>query len=125
MKTRTLSSAKKATWKVFSEYIRRRDGGVCFTCGKKDHYKNQNAGHFIHKDCLDYNEININCQCVHCNKYLSGNLGIYAIKLIDKYGKKKIKDLEKEGHQVRKFTIQELDDLKAFYKERIAFAFRD
>ena len=37
--------------KVFSEYIRRRyaknDIATCVTCGKKDHWKKLQAGHFM------------------------------------------------------------------------------
>ena len=32
-KQKTGQQLKKIFWKVFSEYIRRRDNGVCISCG--------------------------------------------------------------------------------------------
>ena len=95
-----------------SEYIRRVEDGVCFTCGDKRHWKLQNAGHYIHKDCLDYDDINIHCQCVRCNKWLRGNLGVYAEKLIDKHGKEAIDRLRQKSYKTKKFTIMELEDIQ-------------
>ena len=51
------------------------------------------AGHYIHKDCLDYDDVNIHCQCARCNKWLSGNLGVYAERLIAEYGEAVIAEL--------------------------------
>ena len=76
--------ANKA-WKIFSLWIRTRDKFICFTCGVKGNQGNTNAGHFKH-GVLDFDEININCQCIMCNHYKSGNLDVYAEKLITKYG---------------------------------------
>lgn len=91
--------------------VRQRDNGVCFTCGVKKPIEEMNAGHFIHKNCLDFNKMNINCQCVKCNQYLSGNLGIYAIKLIEKYGKEQVDNLIFDGQKTHKFTLGELETI--------------
>lgn len=56
-------------WNIFSIYIRRRDGGVCFTCNERKWdeelgewtIKGMQAGHFYH-NVLDFDEMNINCQ---------------------------------------------------------------
>ena len=76
-------------WKTFSLWIRNRDK-KCITCGST---KTLQAGHFWHA-CLDFDEININTQCSGCNHYKSGNLAIYAIYLLNKYGKRKFDALE-------------------------------
>lgn len=84
---------KKKAWRVFSKWIRARDP-FCVTClilSKK--IPSQNAGHFWH-GVLDFDEENINGQCVHCNKWLSGNLANYSIYLIRKLGIKKFKELD-------------------------------
>lgn len=76
-------------WKYFSKYIRNRDK-KCVTC------KNglaENAGHFWH-NVLDFDEMNVNGQCVSCNKWKSGNLAIYSTYLINKYGIKEFKKLD-------------------------------
>lgn len=114
-----------------SEYIRKRDHGICFTCGKKEPdyedndgntksgWKRMDAGHFIHKSCLDFNEININCQCSRCNRHLHGNAGEYAIRLIKKYGIGAVDNLKIEGNTVHKFNMGELEIIIDKYKKKI------
>ncbi len=80
---------KDKAWKIFSKYIRARDKR-CVTCDKG---LAENAGHFWHA-VLDFDEMNVNGQCVRCNKWFSGNLAPYSTYLIKKYGIKKFKDLE-------------------------------
>lgn len=87
---------KDKLWKLFSRYIRMRDKGVCFTCGDTRHWKQQQAGHFIH-NVLDIDEMNINCQCVRCNKFLHGNGVEYALRLIKKYGLDAVEDLKRRA----------------------------
>ena len=106
-----LKSLHKKAWKLMSEYTRRYEKGICFTCGKRKNWKEQNAGHYIHKDCLDFDFINIHCQCVHCNKFLSGNLGIYAERLISEYGEPAITELRTRSQTIKKFTISELENI--------------
>ena len=78
---------KDRAWKTFSLFIRNRDK-KCFTCTGKA----ENAGHFWH-GVLDFDEENIHGQCVHCNKWLSGNLAVYAVNLLKLLGKKKFDTL--------------------------------
>ena len=106
-------------WKIFSRYIRLRDNGKCFTCGVVGDIKIMQAGHFIHKQCLDFNEININCQCVFCNKWKHGNLGIYATRLTEKYNPEILIQLERLGNEVKKFTIKELEEIIKRYSNRV------
>lgn len=113
----SLKSLRKKAWDIQSQYIRRLAKGVCFTCGDKRPWKEQQAGHYIHKDCLDFDPININCQCVRCNKWLSGNSGIYAERLIAEYGEQAIAELRVRSEQIRKFTIFELEELITKYKK--------
>jgi hypothetical protein len=87
-KDKSTSWYKKKADKVFSDFIRQRDGGVCITCGNRKDWKYQQAGHYHSRSCvaLRYNEKNVNCQCVACNVFKGGNYPIYAIKMIEKYG---------------------------------------
>lgn len=84
----SISKLKKKADKLFSIFIRQRDGGKCITCGKIDEWKYMQAGHYIQRDCLAlrYDEKNVNCQCYACNVLRKGNYPIYAIKMIEKYG---------------------------------------
>jgi len=108
---------RKKAWDTFSLWVRKRDKGVCFTCGVRKHWKKMHAGHFIHRDCLDFNEKAINCQCVRCNMHLHGNLAIYAYNLAQKYGPAVIDELVLLSKKSRKFTRQELEDIIEKYKE--------
>lgn len=103
-------SLHRKAWKIFSLWIRKRDNFTCFTCGKKDGI--MNAGHFYH-NYLDFDEQNINCQCSYCNKWLSGNLAIYAERLIEKYGIRVFKNLSQRRFKVLYTT----DDLIKIIKK--------
>jgi len=86
----TKTDLKRKAWDLFSKWIRQRDGR-CITCGSRNQLC---AGHFWH-GVLDFDEMNINCQCKKCNSFLSGNLAPYSVYLVNKYGIDKFKDLEK------------------------------
>lgn len=103
---------KKAR-RIFAAWIVRRDKGICFTCGKPG---NQ-AGHFIHRNSLDFNEKANNCQCVACNHFRRGNLAVYAERLEKKYGYGIIQELNQLSHQIKKFTRAELEEKIKKYKE--------
>ena len=79
-----IARLKDRAWATFSLWIRTRDK-KCVTCPNG---KAENAGHFFHA-VLDFDEENINGQCVRCNKWLSGNLAVYSVYLLKKLGKKK------------------------------------
>ena len=107
-----IPTLRRKAWGLFSAYIKRRDKNICFTCGE---FATQ-AGHFIHKDSLDYDGMNIHAQCVRCNLYLSGNLAEYAIRMIDKYGRDAVDNLMRRKHEIHKWTIGELETIIDKYK---------
>lgn len=118
---RPLPKLKKKAESVFHKYIVLRDKRICFTCGKEG---NQ-AGHFRHNK-LDFDEMNLNCQCAGCNLFKHGELGIYAIKLIEKYGKDKVDDLiYRSNTQSNKFSRIELEEIIAKYTGKIQEMFSD
>lgn len=84
-----LDKLRDKAWKIFGTWIKERDFYTCVTCGVCE--ANQ-AGHFYH-NVLDFDEENINCQCVRCNHWLSGNLAVYSNYLLNKLGTKKFKAL--------------------------------
>lgn len=82
---KTNAQLKRKLWKVFSEYIRKRDKGICFTCGRHAEGSGYHAGHFVPKSVggigLYFNEENVHGQCYNCNINLGGNTFIYGQKL--------------------------------------------
>ncbi len=110
-KLKSIKSLHKKAWALMSEYVRLRDKGICVTCGKKDDPKLMHAGHFVHKRSMDFDGRNISCQCPQCNKWKHGNLGIYAIEIDKKHGAGTAEKLIIKGHEVKKFTREELTEI--------------
>lgn len=92
-KVESVGSLKKKLWKVFSEYIRKRDKNICFICNKFATGSAYHAGHFIPKSigglALYFHEDNVHGCCYHCNINLGGNLYEYGMKL----GEERVKQL--------------------------------
>lgn len=92
--TLTLPKLKKKAQATFNAYIRARDNDKgCISCSGQV----QNAGHYYsegHHPALQFNEVNVNGQCVRCNRYLHGNLINYRIGLVKRYGEQKVLLLE-------------------------------
>lgn len=109
-----LSVLKRKLWKVFSEYIRKRDKGICFICGRVASGSAYHAGHFIPKSigglALYFHESNVHGSCYHCNINLGGNLYEYGVKL----GVEKVNELYQLKNQILK-----VDEI--WYAEKIAY----
>ena len=115
-----ISKLKKEAWRVFSLWIRKRDNFTCFTCGKADRGevgRFMQAGHFISRkhSATMFNEKNVNAQCMNCNLWGYGNMGVYTLKLQAKYGEGIIKELTAESQKIKKFTEGELQEIIGKY----------
>lgn len=106
---KSLKALRKEAWQLISEYVRRSELGICFTCGTKGNWKDMDCGHYIHKNCLDFTIINLHCQCTRCNRFLHGNLGVYAEKMMRLYGQPIISALREKSKNIKKFSIEELE----------------
>lgn len=106
----------KKLWKLFSLYIRKRDGGRCFTCTTLKPISEMHAGHYhdssVSNPELNFHEKNVHCQCPGCNLYKSGNKVIYAYNLTKKYGAGILDELMEIKNKQVKWTEED-------YKERI------
>lgn len=104
----------KKAWRLIGEYVRRKGAGSsglveCYTCGILKHYKELQCGHFFHNR-LDFDERNLKPQCPQCNTYKSGNLAIYALKLIKEIGQEELDKLHQEANtKGNNYSIQELE----------------
>lgn len=107
----------KKAWDKMSEFVRKRDKGICYTCGKANWdeelgeftIKGMQGGHFRH-GVLDFDPENIHCQCPQCNKWLSGNLAIYAVNLLNELGEKRFIALNERADQALKGEIRSVED---------------
>lgn len=114
-------------WKVFSEYIRRRDADwkgfvACCSCGTSKHYKEMNAGHYRPRTdglATFFLETNVHAQCPQCNLYKHGNLAPYAIYLRRRYGDQILEKLEWETQQIINISNQDYKRLIEEYKQKV------
>jgi hypothetical protein len=116
----TRSKLVKQADKVFSEYIRRRYAngfGVaeCFTCGKEDHWKKLQCGHFQSRKHYStrWNEQNCQVQCSGCNIFRYGEQYKFGLYLDKQYGSNLSEKLMQEARKTIKlsnFEIQEIID---------------
>lgn len=106
---------------VFSEYIRRRyaknDIAECVTCGKKDHWKKLQAGHFMSRKHYStrWDERNVEVQCNACNVFRYGEQYKFSIYL----GKELSDELYLKSHQTVKFSNVDLQEMIDVYKEKL------
>lgn len=114
----------KKAWALISEYVRRsaaNEHGIvlCYTCGRPHIWTDIDCGHYIHKDCLDFDLVNLKAQCSFCNRRKHGNSGVFAERLIAEYGEQAIIELRTRSEQIKKFTITELQELIETYKQKL------
>jgi hypothetical protein len=122
-KKKTLKYWKNKIDKPFHEYIRRRDADNntgycgCISCGKKIHFTETDAGHFIGRQHLAtrYDERNVHAQCRKCNRFEYGRQYEYSIAL----GKKLSNQLLQKSRGVLKLTDPEWQEIYDTYKTKL------
>lgn|SRR3990167_5683519 len=112
-----IAKVKAKAWKAFSLWIRERDNWTCFTCGKKGKGSFMHAGHYISRkhNATLFSEQNCHAQCMNCNIWGYGNMGVYTLKLQKKYGQDIIKKLTDESKKTKQFTVRELEEIVVKY----------
>lgn len=108
---------------AFNAWVRARDADEpCISCRRPASWQGQwDAGHFRSRGsepALRFEPLNVWKQCLPCNRHLSGNLINYRINLINRIGVEKLNWLE-GPHEVKKLTVPELQEMKAFYRAEI------
>lgn len=113
---------------AFNAWVRARDAGLpCISCGRGDGqvaYQSVggswDAGHYRSVgSCpeLRFEPLNVHKQCKQCNNNKSGNVVEYRINLVKRIGKDKVEWLE-GPHEPKKYTIEQLEDIKRFYRQK-------
>lgn len=123
----SLRNLKNRCWKVFSEWIRRKDadeGGTerCYTCGKLDHWKDLHAGHAIpgrHNAVLFDEEI-VKPQCPVCNIWKGGNYPVFTTRLIRENSIEWFEGKLAGARIVKKLTRVDLEEMLESYKNKLA-----
>ena len=121
-KPEPLKKLKAEVWDLFSEYVRRSESikgfCKCVTCGKIDHWKNMQAGHFIHGTSFLIPEL-VHPQCPVCNGFGHGVLDRYREWMILKYGEKELARLEFLAKRPHIYSNFELQQYKKMYTKML------
>lgn len=124
-KPRTIQKVREELDKVFSIYSRNKEVkkgfAECVSCGVRKLPSELQCGHYVSRMHLSvrWDERNGWPQCTACNVFKKGNYPAYTDYLINRFGSVWLQNLIKEGRMIRKWTIQELEDLLIYYKSKI------
>ena len=106
---------------VFSKYIRLKDAidevAECVTCGKKDHWKKLQNGHFMSRRHYStrWEENNVGVQCYGCNITNQGQQFLFAKYL----GLEVAEQMVIKSKQTVKFSDDDLKDMIDYYKKEL------
>lgn len=117
LKKPTRKSLHKKLWDLQSKEIRSKAADFsgyaeCYTCRRKYQWKEMDVGHRFHNK-LDFDKRNLKPQCVRCNKWLHGASGEYTARLIEDFGMEWYKQLERDAHQHKGYSLKELNLLNS------------
>ena len=119
----TRSKIVKKLDTIFSQYIRLKDSeneyATCFTCGKSDHWKKLQNGHFQSRRHYStrWDEVNCQVQCAGCNVFRQGEQFIFSKNLDLKYGKGTAENLQIQAGQIIKLSDSELQEMIKDYEK--------
>ena len=106
---------------IFSQYIRLRysknEIAECVTCGKQDHWKKLQAGHFVSRKHYStrWDEDNVQVQCSGCNVFRYGEQYLFSKYL----GVDLSEELLIRSRKIQKFTDNELLDMIELYNKKV------
>jgi hypothetical protein len=115
-----LAVLKRGLWRLFSKYVKERDGDQCFTCDAFVTGYSKGAGHFFDSGghaLIRYEPKNVHTQCSRCNCTLRGNGPVYTIRFIEKYGRPEYDRLAELAKQQKHWLAFELEELIAALKK--------
>ena len=118
----TRSKLVKKLDTIFSIYIRRKNSinniSKCFTCGKQDHWKKLQNGHFQSRKHYStrWDEINCQVQCAGCNVFKYGEHCVFGNRLDSKYGAGTSERLHQKAKQIIKLSNFEIEEMILRYK---------
>lgn len=129
-KLKSKRKLKAQVWKLFSKYIRLRDclrttgspdWGKCITCKALTPFKEGDAGHFIQGrlNSILFDETCTHFQCRSCNRFRGGEPLKYRREIEKLYGEGYDLILEERAMPTKTFSIEELEQLKETYKQKI------
>ena len=126
MPAQTLPKLKKKAAELLQRLVRMKaadQDGICqcVSCGKKDHWKTMDGGHFISRTYTNHvlREENIHPQCKRCNRFFTGCHDDYRRYMVEMYGEDYVEWLTDTKREIRKYTRAELEEFISETKEAI------
>ena len=129
MKSKSIAALREECAVLLQKYVRLKAANsngycVCWTCGKSEHWKEMQGGHFIErgKTATKLMEENVHCQCRSCNLYGMKKASVvlaYRSAMVDFYGEAFVSELEMKASEVTKHSRQYLEEYKADIKTKI------
>ena len=115
---RPIAKLKREAWAVFSRWIRELDKWTCYTCGKQGKGSFMHAGHYISRkhNSTMFDERNVHAQCMNCNLWGYGNMGVYTLKLQEQYGPDIIRELTEKSKKIKQWEVDELEEIIKKYE---------
>jgi hypothetical protein len=98
---------------------------TCVTCGKVDHWKSMDGGHFIPKGNSSYwalVEENIHPQCKGCNGFgmrYGTAAQQYTLYMVDTYGRDFVDEMEAKKGNMVKYYKKDYEEMTKIWNEQI------
>jgi hypothetical protein len=101
---------------------------TCVTCGKVDHWKNMDGGHYISRTwtrykleslCLGGEFENIWPQCKGCNRFDHRIHDDYAAFMRGQYGEEYMDTVSQRKRDTKKYTKPEIIEIIKYLKQQI------
>ena len=107
--------------KLFSQYIRKKSGGVCAKCEKYYGWKRLQASHYIGRrnKAVRWDEDNVVAHCFTCHMYLTENPHEHKVWKAKQLGARKYRLLLKRAIPIMKWTDDDKKKLRAKLREKI------
>lgn len=122
-KVHSLTWWKKRADRAFSRHTRQMyadsQGQVtCYTCPRRDHWKNLQCGHFVPRQYLAtrWDERNCRPQCYACNMLYGGQPSQFAANLQREYGPEIVDELNRKRFEVVKLYVVDYQKLIEKYE---------
>lgn len=117
---------------VFSKWVRlsaadKNGYCSCFTCGRKKHWKKQQAGHFITRGAMStrWLPMNVKVQCVKCNIFQQGRQYEFARNLDQQYGQGTADRIRARSKKAARLTNADLEAYVNYYKDQVKILLND
>ena len=123
---KTASQWRTEAQTAFNAYVRYRDRKLdCISCHSSGSHEGMggywDAGHYRSRGSsrhLSFSLWNVHKQCHKCNRYLSGNIVAYRIKLIERIGLERVEAVECNNDTVR-HDITYLKRVKSIFTRKL------